>query len=235
MKQKLSFIAILAIASSGASAFDFSVYQDWFGFSTASYASGETLSDKGATGGTWGTLPAGAMAEVSISKSTTNLVVDTLNSESALIFTSNDRRWSSGTFYCRFVARFPECESVPLLADDAKAAFTVANNEAGEAAFWGYGAEGWTELRMPSSAVQPAYDTGFDYLIAFSGNRVSYYMRKGDGDYEEMSSKDGSAFDFPIGGRGDTRVDRVELDGKGAISGFSGGYRNSGATIRIRQ
>lgn len=236
MNCKLSIVALVAVGALSGSAVDFSQFRDWFGFSLGGYNDGETLSDLGAVGGSWGEhpVPEHATAVINIDGTTTNVVISTKAAAGSIVFTANRGKWSSGRLFYRCVASFTEADTAYTLSPDSKAGFTVVRPDGASVGFYGYTADGWVRLELPSASVTPAFDRNFDFLIGLDTGRVSYYLLTSGGEYEQLVAADGGAADFKAGGEG-SPLNRVELQGEGSISDFDGKYRSSRLTLKVRQ
>jgi len=240
MKKTISaLVAMLAAVSSEAVGWESFPQRSVFSASFETYADNETLSDKGAVGGTWGypPVPAGSSAKAVFSEGVTYLNCSAHNP--GIIFTPRDfgERMIKSVTTSMQLAAYDDLPELNLAVD--KAAFTVHAPEGGEAAFVGWTSDGWQHLYLKSGSVAAGDGKWHDVTIRLAerggATKVQYCLAV-DGTSVPLTNAFGVSWLDAAGVAGNTSgevVNEVEYRGEGGVQWMNGQEPSRGLLVSI--
>jgi len=206
----------------------------------ADYADGETLSDKGAEGGSWGDPAVPVDGKASVTSSVERIYLNYETSSVGLVFTNwQETAQQDGPKMVRLSWKTTGAEELPSMVPGTdKAGFTVYTPANGEASFMGWSAQGWQALTLPSGAVVPQANAWYEVSIWVGKNfenkiMVQYRLKVGK-DYEPLQTASGAVW-LEAGAQDDSVIREVEARGIGALENLSGKELPSpGVNVRFR-
>jgi len=230
-------IAFMSLAGSAAE-WEYRQGPDLYGAEFQEYAVDESLSDKGALNGTWGTLPKTADA-VAVTNESGHISMACHTPEAEGIVFTPDAEKSKGYRELKSVranmclAGFPEMPKD--LDGDARTGFTIykPTNAVDKATFMGWTNQGWTNLVLASGKVLPEVGGWCVVSIRLAKDQegrvlVQYRLSVGtdsDGNdvFEALRTADTGAYWLVAGGNGDDPlVSEVEFRGDGYLERLDG-------------
>lgn len=216
------------------------VWEDWqkpslYGVSFESYVNGETLSDKGARGGTWGTVPAAAETAAVVSSLRSYMEIETASNELTFVPDSAGERMLKSVNMT--VRLNPYEQSLPQIPAAAKSAFAVYAPEDAEATFVGWCKSGWVPLSLASGAYTPETTSWCNMSVKFLRTkegkvRVQYRMKVGD-EYEPLLTEGGDSWLDAPDGVYDSALSRIAFVGSGGIEYLWGSEPRRGLLVSI--
>ena len=226
--QKLSrsmFLAVVGLALGASAA------QPWFGVSFDGYADGETLSDRGASGGSWGELPTADAPAVKVTdgdrasldvqgKSTTNGVTFTAASA------AGDVSWAM-----TLPLKFSHAMDLEGFTPDGPISFTVAYDDADAFRFAGWAGGAWHFL--DAADISASTNVWYDLIIEsrdIGGEEYVGFALVTDGEVRhELSTASGCRW-FAVGRKVSADVRTVTFAGRGRCGAFDGARETSEPT-----
>ena len=211
--------AVLAFALQGARGAD----SGEFGVTFADYAVGESLSAKGATGGSWGAIDAGITA-TNISFQSTNVIDVRAADETRKLTFANTVGIPAHRSKYDFRAAFKGADSIDgQIVDPAACGFTMAKLDGERYALAGAASGAWHLLSAPDfvARLDELYDLRMETCSIGEAAYVSYLVKMGS-DYVRLSDARGATW-FAIPRAAADKFSKVEFAGCGLVSDFSGG------------
>ena len=195
--------------------------QDGLGVTFADYAVGERLSDKGASGGTWGAIDAAIVATNVVFDSVKAMDINTFEGESDLSFSGEI---ASRQSQYDFKMAFDFADDLDGRKIDATACgFTAGKTKDGVIALAGACGGTWRLLFADgfTARLDRMYDLRFETRSIGGAVFVSYLVKSG-GDYLRLADATGKSW-FRTAREADESFGSVTFSGAGRISDFSGG------------
>jgi len=225
MKKVTSLVLAFVASSCAWASWETSSEHDLYAVAFDGYAPGETLTDKGAKGGSWGVPPVKEGASAVAEQAGGKKYMGCSAQPGELVFTP-EQLGLDGAKAFSFSFRTSAYSELPALVPSVdKAAFAVYDHD-DVIRFMGWSATGWQDLHLASGAVSPSLDAWYDVSIwlvpGLEGKpRVQYRLKVGSA-YEPLVTQAGSEWLDAGNPTGDPVIREVEVLGECGVERFSG-------------
>jgi len=202
------------------------------------YAADESLSDKGAVSGSWGSwkLYASGAEAYAVRNASGQAYMRYASKTKGPVFTPTNlgnRPLKS----VQMAVMSSGNETLPELGAEDKAAFAVYTPVGADTTFAGWSAEGWKSLSLASKAITPAPDTWYEVSVKLqqdsAGRLLVQYRVLVDGQYEPLQTAEGYSWLQAGGQSASAAVREIEVYGEGGVRYLKGSEPGRGLIIGL--